>query len=356
MARAALRAGARPPLCLVAVALVAVPWVPVALLPSAAGALGPGQALAAQDRPGLAQGAPAGGPQGGVKAGKSAGWPTPQHPCGTRPGRPVVDKVLVIWEENHSFGSVIGQPAAPELNQLASRCGLATNYYANTHPSLPNYLEMTSGRPFIGWPWASDCDPSGSCTVPGPSVFSELVQAHQQWRSYVEAMGHNCGLASYGAYAAKHNPAAYFVEARRQCQLWDQPLGTLTQGPLHQALRTGPAAALTTVTPDVLDDMHNGTVARADRWLAAWVPQVLASPAYRSGQLAVLIAWDEGSGGGNFPSHAPLVVMSASTPAGARSALGFNDFSVTRAICELTGVPALGEAARAPSLVAAFHL
>jgi acid phosphatase len=113
---------------------------------------------------------------------------------------------------------------------------------------------------------------------------------------------------------------------------------------------------LTTVTPNVQNDMHDGTVNQADRWLAGWLPQIVASPAYRSGHMAVVIAWDEGFGSGEQASHAPLVVMSASTPAGTRSGLAFDDYSVLGALCELTGVPDIGLSAKAPSLVRPFHL
>jgi acid phosphatase len=268
----------------------------------------------------------------------------------------VVNQVLLVWEENHSYSSVVGNPSAPELNSLAAQCGLATQYAALTHPSLPNYMERTSGRSYASYPWDSDCDPQGTCTTSAKSIFEELGTSGRQWRSYVEAMGHNCGLASYGQYAAKHNPAVYYTAIRRECDAWDQPLGTLTNGPLHQALATGPTVALTTVTPDLQDDMHDGTVAQADGWLADWLPQVVASPAYRSGHLAVLVAWDEGSGPGNVASHTPLIVVSASTPSGARSAVAFNDFSVLLAICQLTGVASLGKASTAASLVGPFHL
>lgn len=261
-----------------------------------------------------------------------------------------------MWEENHNYGSVIGNPTAPVLNNLAAECGLATQYEANTHPSLPNYMEMTSGQSFASWPWDTNCDPGGSCTTPVKSVFSELAAAGRQWRSYVEEMGHGCGLVSYDDYAAKHNPAVYYSAIRHQCAAWDQPLGTPRSGPWHRAIVSQRPIALTTVTPDLQDDMHDGTVAQADHWLRAWLPQVIASPAYRSGHLAVLIAWDEGAGSGNVPSHAPLVVMSASTPAGTRSALAFDDYSVLGAICQLTGVPLLGKASGAASLVGPFHL
>ncbi len=278
------------------------------------------------------------------------------RPCGYLRGRPRVDQVLVIWEENHSYSSVIGSPAAPEINRLAARCGLATGYVALDHPSLPNYLQMTSGALYSHSPWTSDCGPSGACTTRVASVFSELDQAHKQWRSYAESMATNCDLVTAGTYAARHNPAVYYTSVRRRCQQWDQPLGTLSEGPLSSALAHGPRAALTTVSPNVEDDMHDGTVKQADTWLAGWVPRIVASPAYRSGHLAVLIVWDEGFGSGDQQSSAPLVVMSASTPAGTRSGLAFNDFSVLRTVSQLSGVRPLGSAARAPSLVRPFRL
>ncbi len=283
-------------------------------------------------------------------------FPTLSRPCGTRAGKPVVDQVLLIWEENHSYSSIIGNPSAPEINSFAAKCGLATRYAALTHPSLPNYMEMTSGLSFASWPWVGDCDPQGSCTTTAASIFSELGAAGRQWRSYVEAMGRNCGLASYGEYAAKHNPAVYYTTARHECETWDQPMGTPPGGPMHQALVSGPSAALTTVTPDLLDDMHDGTVAEADTWLKSWWPLVLSSPAYRAGRLAVVLVWDEGAGSGNAPSHVPLIVISASTPAGARSALPFDDFSVLRSICQLTGVASPGQASKSATFLGPFHL
>ena len=278
-------------------------------------------------------------------------------PCGYLRGRPKVDQVMLVWEENHAYSSIIGNPAAPEINRLASECGLATNYYSIGHPSLPNYLAMTSGLPYASWPWTTDCDPQGGCVTGAASIFSELAEKGRQWRSYAESMGASCGLASYGTYAAKHNPAVYYTMARADCRRWDQPMGTPSRGALRAELRRGPTVALTTLSPNVDDDMHDGTVGQADSWLASWLPQVVSSPAYRSGRLAVVVVWDEGTGSGaTEQSHVPLVVMSASTPRGARSAAFLDDYSVLHVICQLTGVPQLNQAARAPSFVSSFHL
>ena len=53
---------------------------------------------------------------------------------------PASSHVLVVVEENHSHASVIGNSSMPYLNSLASKYGLATQYYANTHPSIGQLL------------------------------------------------------------------------------------------------------------------------------------------------------------------------------------------------------------------------
>src|SRR5215471_18317454 len=60
-------------------------------------------------------------------------------------GVPAYDHVFVIVEENHGFSDVIGNAAAPNLNALASRFGVATDYFGVTHPSEPNYVALLGG-------------------------------------------------------------------------------------------------------------------------------------------------------------------------------------------------------------------
>src|SRR2546422_1253198 len=59
--------------------------------------------------------------------------------AGTPPPR--FGHVFILVEENHDYADVIGNPAMPYLNRLAKEYGLATQYYANTHPSIGNRSE-----------------------------------------------------------------------------------------------------------------------------------------------------------------------------------------------------------------------
>src|SRR5258705_8279506 len=65
----------------------------------------------------------------------------------TSPGQvPQVGHVFVVVEENANYANVVGTGAMPYLDTLISRYGLATQYYANTHPSIGNYFMMTVGQ------------------------------------------------------------------------------------------------------------------------------------------------------------------------------------------------------------------
>ncbi len=165
-----------------------------------------------------------------------------------------------------------------------------------------------------------------------------------------------CDPSGTDAYAVRHNPAVYYPAITSQCARWDVPLGSLSGGALARDVRAGALPAFATLTPDVEHDMHNGTVAEGDAWLRSWLPLITAGADYRSGRLAILIAWDEGFGGGDLRSHVPLLVLSAWTPPGTRSGVAYDDYSVLRTVEDLTGVTPLGRAAGATSLAGAFHL
>jgi len=54
--------------------------------------------------------------------------------------------VFIVVEENYNYADVVASPSMPYLNSLANQCGLATNYFANGHPSIPNYFMLTTGQ------------------------------------------------------------------------------------------------------------------------------------------------------------------------------------------------------------------
>jgi phospholipase C len=279
-------------------------------------------------------------------------------PCGTATTAPTYSHVIWIMMENHSFGNIIGNTAqAPYINSVATECGLATNYHNISHPSLPNYVAMTSGlagRDIKGFD--SDCSPSKKCSTSAPSIFGQ----GETWKAYEESMPANCSPANSGEYAVRHNPPPYYTTLAG-CSSFDVPYTQLASD-----LTSGTLPAFSFITPNLIDDMHDGTIANGDTWLANNLPTILNSSEYQSGTTAVFITWDEGAGGKSGEACATnttdascrvaTIVISPSTPVGATSNALFNHYSLLGTTEQLLGLPALGQASTTATMTAAFNL
>jgi phosphatidylinositol-3-phosphatase len=129
-----------------------------------------------------------------------------------------------------------------------------------------------------------------------------------------------------------------------------------------------PLPAYSFITPNLIDDMHDGTIADGDNWLKANLPTILNSSEYTDGSTAVFITWDEGENGSyadgehcatntkDVSCHVATLVISPSTAAGTKSGTLFNHYSLLATAEQLLGLPKLGKAATATSMVSAFNL
>jgi phospholipase C len=270
------------------------------------------------------------------------------RPCGSATST-TYRHVIWIWMENRSYASVLGRNGdAPNLARYARQCGVATNYHAVAHPSLPNYIAAVSG----GTRGAnSDCAP-GDCSLGARSLFGQVTRSRQRWSGYAESMSHNCDHASYGRYAARHNPAVYFTAIARQCRRRDVRLGGV-DGPLARALRDRHLAAFSFVTPNLCHDGHDCATGVADRWLRGWLDRITGSRSYAAGHTAVFVTWDEGVGRGN---HVATVVIAPTVPRGSRVATRFSHYSLLRTTEQMLGLPRLGKARTAAGMRSAFRL
>jgi hypothetical protein len=261
----------------------------------------------------------------------------PPSPCGTVTTPPTTyEHVVWILMENHSYNEIIGSSAAPYINQLASQCGLATNYFAIGHPSLPNYIALTSGST----QGITDDNPPSSHPLNVPSIFSQLDPGN--WRSLEESMPSNCDQTDSGEYAVRHNPATYYVNLT-DCTSLDVPLVSSPDI----------SAKFTFVTPNLIDDMHDGTIQQGDTWLSNFVPQLTSSAQYQAGKTAILITWDEDDSTQN--NQVATLVIAPSVKPGTQSTTLFNHYSLLRTTEEQLGLPLLAGAQTATSMRSAFN-
>src|SRR5213079_1846668 len=116
--------------------------------------------------------------------------------------------VFVVTEENTNYSGVIGSSSMPYLNGLAQQYGLATQYYANTHPSIGNYFMMTVGTIITN-------DDSYGSVVTDDNVIRQLLAAGKTWKAYAEdlpSVGYVTLDVDNGAYAGRHNPVVYLTD------------------------------------------------------------------------------------------------------------------------------------------------
>jgi uncharacterized protein YjbI with pentapeptide repeats len=330
--------------------------------------------------------------------------------CGSDQGQtPSTKKVMIIWEENKSWidqgEGTAEMPAldgdtqdAPYVNSLASNCAVVSNnqlsgeagYQSYDHGSLGNYMAVATGdlSAYEGAPWSGDCAANTQgCTTNEPSIFSQEAS----WKSYAESMDSGCenhdgggtfssadsgGSESEDYYLNRHNPPVDFTNLSG-CSTSDvafNPNDAEPGNPLYNDVMSGNLPTISSVTPNSLDDGHyspgnsdagaNNQLENqdSDAWLQTWLPIITSGSDYQSGNLTILIMWDEGYGANNpagtyTPSNPPLFIISPYVTPGATDTNGavYSAASVTRAVEDIAGTPRLRSATTAPDLRIAFN-
>jgi hypothetical protein len=321
------------------------------------GPTGPASSIARTSPPAAAGGATPARPAPTTP--DTAATPVPQHTLTPGPGRtptpvpsptttspkPVIphfSKVIVILMENEEYSSIIGDPSAPYINSLAAGGALATQYYAVSHPSLPNYLALTGGSTFGV---TTDCTPGPSCTG-GKSVVEEIAAAGIGWRAYMEDMPGPCAQADSGEYAVHHDPFVYYNGVvAGSCN------NVVPATQLPGDIASGALPAFTWLTPNLCNDMHDCPVATGDVYLAGIVPQLLGTLGPDG---ALFLVWDEGTSNTHGGGQVTMVAAGSGVKKGYRSTLPYDHYSLLRTIEDAWGLPQLANSAAATPMADLF--
>jgi hypothetical protein len=271
--------------------------------------------------------------------------------CGASPGKPLAlgalatlpssrgSHVVIVMMENAEYGQVIGSSDAPYVNALARRYGLAAQSFAITHPSLPNYLALTSGSTHGV---SSDCS---DCHVSAPNIVDQLETAGISWAAYLEDVPKPCFRgAGAGGYAKKHNPFIYYDDIAASASRCGRLVGF---GRLTEALRSGRLPTYAWITPNLCDDGHDCGVAAGDRFLARTVPALLRELGPHG---FIVVTWDEGGSdqgccGGARGGHVATIVAGPDVRRGRRMQQPIDHFGVLATIEQVLGLPPLAGAA-----------
>lgn len=227
---------------------------------------------------------------------------------------------------------MLGNSEAPFFNELARRSAVAGNYSAITHPSLPNYIALTSGTT-AGI--TSDCSPT-ECPADVRSIADSLRDSNLSWKMYGEGMPEPCAAADAGAYATKHIPFLHYSDMAGDAERCAAHVVPFTE--LAADLRDGTLPAVSFVSPDLCNDMHDCPIATGDAWLAQQVPAILESPAFTSSRSLLVVTFDEGSSEDN---HVATIFAGSAARAGFTSPEAYTHYSLLHTVEALFDLPSL---------------
>ncbi len=260
--------------------------------------------------------------------------------------------IFTIVLENHDYTSIIGKSDAPYLNSLVSTYGLATQYYAIRHPSLPNYMALTGGSTFG---ITSDCT---TCFQNAPNLADQIEASGRTWKAYMESMPSPCyiGDSPDGLYMQKHDPFLYYDDIRTNHTRCTTHVVPFTQFTTDLSENNLPAYVW--ITPNMCHDMHDCSVAVGDTWLSQVVPLILQSAAFTRGGL-LFITFDEGETNAGCCNDAvggrvTTLVISPRVKRGFQSTIPETHYSLLRTIEEVWGLPFLGEASKSTAMTEYF--
>ena len=258
---------------------------------------------------------------------------------------PQASHVFVVVEENHSYSSVIGSSSMPYLNSLANNNVLATQYYANTHPSIGNYFMMTTGAVITN-------NDSLCSTISNDNIVRHLLTAAKTWKSYAESLPYagytGCGS---GYYAKRHNPFAYFNDVAQSAV---QKMNLVPFSQFATDLHNGTLPRFSFIVPNLMHDAHNGSLATADAWLKTNIAPLLASSTFQNNGLLIIV-FDESfdSDTTNGGGHVAAIIIGPKAKKGVRLPTVYQHQDLLKTVMLALGLTSFpGKASAAPAISA----
>ena len=254
---------------------------------------------------------------------------------------PSSNHVVVVLEENESYPAVIGSPSMPYLNSLASQNALATQYYANTHPSIGNYFMLTAGQLITN-------NDSLNSTVNVDNIVRHLLTAGKTWKSYAESLpsvGY-IGGDQY-PYIRHHNPLSYFSDVTNSSV---QRLNLVPFTQFATDLSNNQLPNYSFVVPNQNHNAHDcptaptgctnaQKLATADAWLKSNIAPLLTNPEFQQDGILIIV-FDEGfntdtaHGGG----HIAAIAVGPGVRKGFKSTTFYQHQNVLRTTLDALGV------------------
>lgn len=270
--------------------------------------------------------------------------PIPSPTATPKPLVPNFEHIAIIMFENKEFGSVIGNSLMPNYNKLASEYTLLTQYYAVTHPSLPNYIALMGGDTFG---ITSNCN---ECFIDAPSLPDLIEATGRTWKTYQEDMPKPCFVGDTLSYVQKHNPFIYFDRIRLDTARCERSVVPLTA--LQTDIEADTLPNFLFIKPNICNDSHDCTLDVSDAWLTNLLGTLIPALDATGESYVVVMLFEEGQGNHSccgLPLEAggrvPVVLYSPLVKNGFEDSTPYTHYSLLKTISEAWGLPYLGHSA-----------
>lgn len=287
---------------------------------------------------------------------------------------PKLKHVFIVVEENIGYAQLQSELSAgnmPYLQSLIANGGLATNYYANFHPSIGNYFELVIGDTAEAGKISAVGDnyvaPVGGLDVDNVARDIDATDVLKNgkpnkhgltWKLYAEDLpSPSISPGNGDPYEIHHNPFAYLSDVINsptdQAKLVDfSQLATDIQ---DDSLPTYgfivPNAYHSGHTPDPNPGAPADREVEVDQWLQANLAPLVAAVNKDDGLL--IITWDEGDGAdfANGGGQAGLIMVGQHVKHGYQSVNLYQEESVVRLMTQSIGLKhLLPDAITAPQM------
>jgi acid phosphatase len=182
------------------------------------------------------------------------------------------------------------------------------------------------------------------------------------WRAYAHdsaGLVTSCDLSNVGEYVSRHMPFVYYTDlvgtgkstvsstCTNRVRVFGDP--DLKTGDFYTDLAAG-SYAYQWITPDLISDMHDGTIADGDAFITKVVGDIQNTDAYKAGGV-IFITWDEGE----TSDQILFIAVSNRAKMGFKSPTVFTPANFLATIEDIYRLSRTGDAVGIPNMMELFQ-